>query len=189
MQTSSYILKCEERKFTAVPLLYVHLGPNRACFWRGHRELCRERAVPSEAAEQQQNLSRATAATLGLHTPYFPCISSPRRCRKPLLPPHPHSPIPAAQGQAVLEAEKRGHKRSMWLQLHWAVPDPWGWARACAFLPVSLMLVPYEPFCPGCELQGRAQLAVPLTHHASWRAPGLSRWAHTWEDGRGKRGG
>lgn len=56
-------------------------------------------------------------------------------------------------------------------------------------LPVSLMLVPYEPFCPGCELQGWAQLAVPLTHHASWRAPGLSRWAHTWEDGRGKRGG
>lgn len=42
----------------------MYLGPNQACFWLGRRECRRERAVPSEAADQQQNLSIATAATL-----------------------------------------------------------------------------------------------------------------------------
>jgi len=130
-----------------VSLLYTHLGPNQACFWLGHRERRRERAVSSEAAEQQQNVSIATAATLGLHNHCFSCATSPRRYGKSLLA-RPCSPIPlnpAAEGQAVLEAMKWGHKRSVRVLLHWAFLDPQDWGRTCTFLPIWLIFLLYKP--------------------------------------------
>lgn len=124
-------------------LLYMHLGPNQACFCLGRRQRCRERAVPSEAAEQQQNLSIATAAALGLHTHCFSCTTSPRRYGKSLVP-RPCSLTPlnlAAQG---LEAMKWGHKRSMWAPLQWAFPDPRDRGRTCTFLPILLSFLLYR---------------------------------------------
>lgn len=47
--------------------------------------------------------------------------------------------------------------------------------------------MPHKPFWPSWELQGGAQPRVPLSHLASWRTPGLPRWAHTWEDAHGRQ--